>query len=341
MVPFGPGSGSDLIARIIGQRLGAVLGQSVIIENKPGANGAIAAVQVARSAPDGYTIFLGTNTPMSAAPSLNKTIGYDPIKDFVALCRIGSFTQLLLVHPDIPAKSIQELVAYAKANPGKLSFASANASSVVAGETLKRTAGLDLLHVPYRSSVPAVQDVLGGRVSMLFTDMATGLPHHRSGALRGLATTRLQRSALVPELPTLDEAGVTGFDMDSWAAFFLPANTPRDIVTRLNTELRKIIDNPEVKAQIAATGLRGVFQLARGTRCLRQGPAREMDQDDQGRRHPARIRRASGLAFSGSWSKSLTNTHFRTHLRRVRRIPCGRAADSPTSCAPYRSSAAW
>jgi tripartite-type tricarboxylate transporter receptor subunit TctC len=254
VVPFGPGSGSDLIGRIIGQRLGAVLGQSVIIENKPGANGAIAAVQVARSMPDGYTIFLASNTPMAAAPSLNKSISYDPIKDFIALCRIGSFTQLLLVHPDIPAKSVQELVTYAKANPGKLSFASANASSVVAGETLKRTAGLDLLHVPYRTSVPAVQDVLGGRVSMLFTDMATGLPHHRSGALRGLATTRLQRSALVPDLPTLDESGVKGFDMDSWAAFFLPANTPRDIVTRLNTELRKIIDNPEVKAQIAATG---------------------------------------------------------------------------------------
>jgi tripartite-type tricarboxylate transporter receptor subunit TctC len=254
VVPFGPGSGSDLIGRIIGQRLGIALGQSVIVENKPGANGAIAAVQVARSAPDGYTIFLASNTPMSAAPSLNKTIAYDPIKDFAPLCRIGSFTQLLLVHPDIPAKSIEALIAYARANPGKLSFASANASSVVAGETLKRTAGLDLLHVPYRSSPPAVQDVLGGRVSMLFTDMATGLPHHRSGALRGLATTRLQRSTLVPELPTLDEAGVKGFDMDSWAAFFLPANTPQDIVTRLNTELRKIIDDPEVKAQIAATG---------------------------------------------------------------------------------------
>src|SRR3954462_12802636 len=224
VVPFGPGSGSDLIARIIGQRLTAVLGQSVIVENKPGANSAIAAMQVARSAPDGYTIFLASNTPMSAAPSLNKSISYDPIKDFIALCRIGSFTQLLLVHPDIPAKSIQELVAYAKANPGKLSFASANASSVVAGETLKRAAGLDLMHVPYRTSVPAVQDVLGGRVSMLFTDMATGLPHHRSGALRGLATTRLQRRALLPGLPALDEAGVKGFNMDSWGGLFGPAN---------------------------------------------------------------------------------------------------------------------
>ena len=254
VVPFGPGSGSDIIARIIGQRLGVVLSQSVIIENKSGGNGAIAAVQVARSVPDGYTILLGTNSPMSAAPSLNKASGYDPIKDFIALCRIGSFTQMLLVNPDIPVKSMQELVAYAKANPGKLSFASVSASSVVAGETLKRAAGIDLLHVPYRSSPPAVQDALSGRVSMVFTDMATGLSHHRSGALRGLATTRLQRSALVPELPTLDEAGVTGFDMDSWAGFFLPANTPREIVTRLNTELRKIIDNPEVKAQIAATG---------------------------------------------------------------------------------------
>ena len=244
VVPFGPGSGSDLIGRIIGQRLSTVLGQGVIIENKPGANGAIAAVQVARSAPDGTTIFLASNTPMSAAPSLNKTIAYDPIKDFAPLCRIGSFTQLLLVHPSIPANSVAELIAYAKANPGKLSFASANASSIVAGETLKRAAGLDLLHVPYRSSPPAVQDVLSGRVSMLFTDMATGLPHHKSGALRGLATTRLQRSALVPELPTLDEAGVKGFDMDSWAAFFLPTGTPPGIVVRLNAERRKIIDDP-------------------------------------------------------------------------------------------------
>ncbi len=299
VVPFGPGSGSDLIARIIGQRLGVVLGQSVIIENKPGGNGAIAAVQVARSVPDGYTILLGSNSPMSAAPSLNKAIGYDPIKDFIALCRIGSFTQMLLVNPDIPVKSIQELVAYAKANPGKLSFASVSASSVVAGETLKRAAGIDLLHVPYRSSPPAVQDVLSGRVSMVFTDMATGLPHHRSGALRGLATTRLQRSALVPELPTLDEAGVTGFDMDSWAGFFLPANTPRDIVTRLNTELRKIIDNPEVKAQIAATGFEAFSSSPEELDAFNQGPAREMDQDDQGRWHPARIRRASGAGFFG------------------------------------------
>ena len=254
IVPFGPGSGSDIIARIVGARLSQSVGQSVVIENKPGANGAIAAAQVARAAPDGYTLFLGTNTPMSAAPSLVKNINYDPVKDFVALCRVGSFTQMLLVNPELPIKSISELIAYAKANPGKLSFASGNASSVLAGETLKRWAGIDMVHVPYRSAPPAVQDVLGGRVSMLFTDLSTGLPHHKTGALRGLATTRLQRSALLPELPTLDESGVKGFDMDSWAALFAPAGTPKDIVAKLNAEFRKIIDTPEVKAQIAATG---------------------------------------------------------------------------------------
>ncbi len=254
IVPFGPGSGTDLISRIIAQQLSNALNQSVIVENKAGANGTIAANFVARAEPDGYTLFMSTNTPHSAAPFLMKTISYDPAKDFVSLSRVGSFTQLLLVHPDVPAKSVQELIAHAKANPGKLSFASGNASSVLAGETLKRWAGLDMVHVPYKSAPPAVQDVLGGRVSMLFTDMATGWPMHQTGKLRGLATTRLKRSALVPELPTLDESGVTGFDMDSWAGLFAPARTPRPIVDRLGAALRKIIDDPEVKSKIAATG---------------------------------------------------------------------------------------
>ena len=192
VVPFGPGSGTDLISRIIAQRLSVAVNQSVIVENKPGANGTLAAMQVARAEPDGYTIFMSTNTPHSAAPFLMKSISYDPAKDFVSLSRVGSFTQLLLIHPAIPAKSVPELIAHVKANPGKLSFASGNASSVLAGETLKRWAGLDMVHVPYKSAPPAVQDVLGGRVSMLFTDMATGWPLHQQGSLRGLATTRLQ-----------------------------------------------------------------------------------------------------------------------------------------------------
>ena len=186
VVPFGPGSGSDLVSRIIAQRLSVALGQNVIVENKPGANGTIAAMQVIRSAPDGATIIFGTNTTHSAAPSLVKNLSYDPVKDFTPLSRVGSFTQMLLVNPAVPASSVQELIAYAKANPGKLTFASGNASSLLAGETLKRWAEIDMLHVPYRSAPPSVQDVLGGRVSMLFTDMPPGCRTTRRAACADL-----------------------------------------------------------------------------------------------------------------------------------------------------------
>ena len=254
IVPFGPGSATDTIARIIAQHLGSVLNQTIVVENKTGANGALAAAQVARSAPDGYTLFLSTNSPHSAAPSLMKSISYDPVKDFTPLSRVGSYTLILVLHPDVPARTIPELIEHAKANPGKLSFASGNSSGVVAGETLKTWAGINIVHVPYRSVPPALNDVLGGRVSMMFADLTTGMPHVKANALRALAVTRMQRSKLVPELPTLHEAGVANFDMDSWAAMFAPANTPPEIVTRLSRELRKIIDNPEIKAKMAAMG---------------------------------------------------------------------------------------
>jgi putative tricarboxylic transport membrane protein len=254
IVPFGPGSATDTIARVVAQHLGAVLKQSVVVEARPGANGALSALYVARSAPDGYTLFMSTNSPHSAAPFLMKNIGYDPVKDFTAITRMGSYTLMLCVHPSIPAKSVKELIEYAKANPGKLSFASGNTSGVVAGETLKHWAELDILHVPYKSAPPALNDVLAGRVSMMFTDLTTGLPHVKAGTLRALAVTRLNRSTLIPELPTLDEAGVTGFDMDSWAGIFAPAGTPADIITLLNAELRKIIDSGEVKSNLGNVG---------------------------------------------------------------------------------------
>jgi tripartite-type tricarboxylate transporter receptor subunit TctC len=254
IVPFGPGSATDTITRIIAQHLGYAFSQSIVIENKPGANGAIAAAYVARAAPDGYTLLMSTNSPHSAAPSLNKTIAYDPVKDFTPVARVGSFTLMLVLNPHVPARSIPELIAYAKANPGKLSFASGNSSGVVAGETLKAWAGINLVHVPYRSTPPALNDVLGGRVSMMFVDLTSGLPHVQANALRALAVTRMQRSTLFPELPSLHEAGVANFDMDSWMAVFAPANTPPEIVTRLNAELRKIIDDREIRARIAAVG---------------------------------------------------------------------------------------
>src|SRR5262249_22777947 len=197
IVPFGPGSPTDTITRIVGQHLGAALNQSVLVEPKPGANGAIAATYVARAVPDGHTLLMGTNSTHSAAPSLNKTIAYDPVKDFLAISRIGSFNPILVSQPDLPVKSIAELIAYAKANPGKLSIASGNTAGIVTIETLKSLTGIDVTHVPYRSVPPALNDVLGGRVSMAVAEFTSALPHVRAGTLRGLAVTRGERSALV------------------------------------------------------------------------------------------------------------------------------------------------
>ena len=251
---FGPGSTSDTICRVIAEPLGAALKQSVIVEDRPGANGALAALYVARAAPDGYTLLMATNSPLSAAPFLMKNVSYDPVKDFTPVTRVGSFTLMLVVNPTLPVKTVKELIDYAKANPGKLSFASANTSGIIAGYTLAHWAEIDMLHVPYKSTPPAIQDVLAGRVSMMFADLTSGLPHVKSGALRALAVTRLHRSSLFPELPTLDEAGVTGFDMDSWAGIVAPARTPPAIVTRLNGELRQIIDSPDVKSRLGRMG---------------------------------------------------------------------------------------
>jgi tripartite-type tricarboxylate transporter receptor subunit TctC len=242
IVPFGPGSATDTVARVIAQPLGTALNQNIIVENRPGANGALAALYVARAAPDGYTLFLSTNSPHSAAPFLMKNVSYDAVNDFAAISRVGSYTLMLLVHPSIPVTSVKELIAYAKANPGKLTFASGNTSAVVAGETLKHWAKIDMLHL------------LAGRVSMAFNDFTTGIPHVRANTLRALAVTRIKRSSLFPELPTMDEAGVTGFDMDSWAAMFVPAKTPPEIVNQLNTVLRKIIDSDEVKSRLRNVG---------------------------------------------------------------------------------------
>jgi tripartite-type tricarboxylate transporter receptor subunit TctC len=254
IVPFGPGSGTDTLTRIIAQHLGIALKQTIVIENKPGANGAIAATQVARSAPDGHTLLMTTNSPHSAAPTLNKTIAYDPVTDFVPVTRVGSYTFVVAINRTVPATSIRELIAYAKGNPGKLSYGSGNTSGIVAGETLKRRAGIDILHVPYKAVPLAINDVLGERVSMVMSDLTPSLPHIRAGTLRPLAVTRLQRSALLPDVPTLHESGVTEFEMDSWAGLVAPAKTPPEIVARLNAEFHRIIDGPEVKGRLADVG---------------------------------------------------------------------------------------
>ena len=206
MVPFAAGSGTDSITRIIGQQLSVALNQSVVIENKVGASGVLAATYVARAAPDGYTLLMATNSTHSANPHLFKSLSYDPVKDFAPVARAGSYVFMLVVNPDVPAKTLPELVAYAKANPGKLTYASGNTTGIVAGETLKSKAGIDVLHVPYKSTPPAINDVLGGRVSMMFIDLAPGLEHVRAGTMRPLAVTTKERSALLPDLPSLQRS---------------------------------------------------------------------------------------------------------------------------------------
>ena len=254
---FGPGSASDTICRIIAEPLSAALKQPVIVEDRPGADGAVAAQYVQHAAPDGYTLMMATNSPLSADPFLLRDISYDPVKDFTPVTRVGSFTLMLLVNPSLPIHSVKELVDYAKANPGKVSFASVNTAGFVGGKTLQHWAGLDMLHVPYKSSPPAIEDVIAGRVSMMIVDFTVAMPHVASGQVRALAVTRLQRSTLFPDLPTMDQAGITGFELDAWAGLVAPAVTPPAVVNKLNTALRKIIDDPDTQAKFRNVGFQG------------------------------------------------------------------------------------
>jgi len=251
---FGPGSASDTVCRVIAEPLGAALKQSVIVEDRPGADGALAAQYVAHATPDGYTLMLATNSPLSADPFLLKDISYDPLKDFDPVTRVGSFTQMLVVNPSLPVHSVTELVDYAKAHPGQLSFASGNTAGVVGGKTLAHWAGIEMLHVPYKSTPPAMADVIAGRVSMMFSDLTVALPHVQAGQVRALAVTRLKRSLLFPDLPTMDEAGIKGFELDAWAGLVAPAHTPPPILAQLNGALRNIIDSPEVKTKLRNVG---------------------------------------------------------------------------------------
>ena len=254
VLPFAAGSGTDTTTRLIGKELGVALGTNIIIDNKPGANGSIAASYVARSAPDGYTLFVTTNTSHSANPYLLKVMNYDPIKDFTPIARTGDLPFFLVVNPEIPANSVGDLIALAKKEPGKYSYASGSSSAIVSGATFATLAGIDLLHVPYKSSPPALTDVIAGRVSMMFVDVPTGLPHVNAKVLKALAVTTKKRSALLPDLPTMDDT-VKGFDITSWQGYLGPANMPKEIVTRLNAEIQKIVNRPDIKKELADRGM--------------------------------------------------------------------------------------
>jgi tripartite-type tricarboxylate transporter receptor subunit TctC len=254
---FGAGSASDTLCRIIADKLGPALGQAIVVEDRPGADGVVAANYVHHQTADGYTLLMATNSPLSADPFLHKDVNYDPVKDFAPITRVGSFTLMLVVNPKLPITSVKELVDYAKANPGKLSFASGNTAGIVGGYTIAKWADINIVHVPYKSTPPALEDIIAGRVSMMFADFTTAMPHVAAGTLRAIAISRIKRSTLFPDLPTMDEAGLKGFNLDAWAGLVAPAGTPPEVLTKLNGTLRKIIDSADVQAKFKNVGFEG------------------------------------------------------------------------------------
>ncbi len=252
VVPFGPGSGTDVGARLLSEKLAAALGKPVVIENKPGANGAIAAQYVAKSKPDGYTLFMGTNSSHGANPALLREMGYDPIKDFAPITRVAVFTSIIVVNPKLPVKTMQDLVAYGKAN--ELSLATGNASGVVMSETLARQVGWKLLRVPFKSNPQAMTEVVAGRVDSMFTDIAAASAQIKAGTLRPIVVTSKARSALMPELPTIAETAVADYDLSGWIGLFAPAGTPKPIVDRLNAEVAKALNAPDVRTRLLELG---------------------------------------------------------------------------------------
>lgn len=255
VVPFTPGSATDTLARQVGNRMSASLGQSIIIENAAGANGIVAAQKVAHAAPDGYTVFVTSNTTHASNQSLLKKVPYDAVNDFEPVTKLGTITLALVGNPSVPANNVKELIAYAKANPGKLSFGGGSSSSRIAGELLKTLAGIDMLYVPYKSNPQVVTDLMGGQISLFFGDVSTSLPPVRAGKLKGFAVSSLERSPLAPDLPTLNEAGIPGYDLTAWFAAYLPAKTPKPIVDKLNAAFREAIADKELSAKLIAIGI--------------------------------------------------------------------------------------
>ncbi|MFN6994344.1 MAG: tripartite tricarboxylate transporter substrate binding protein [Aquincola tertiaricarbonis] len=257
VVPFAAGGTSDVLARTLGAQLQTSLKQTVLIENKAGAGGVIGADSVAKAAPDGYTLLLGTIATHAINPALLPKMPYNAAKDFAPVMLLGSISNVLLVGPDQPFKTVAELVAAAKARPGSLQFASAGqgTSQHLSGETFKLLAGVNLTHVPYKGSAPAIQDVMGGQIPMSFETALVALPQIKAGKVRALAVTSAKRSAVLPDVPTMQEAGIATFDVASWQALYAPAGTPPAIVSKLNAELARIVAQPETKARIDGLGL--------------------------------------------------------------------------------------
>ncbi|HZQ72891.1 MAG TPA: tripartite tricarboxylate transporter substrate binding protein [Burkholderiales bacterium] len=258
VVPFPAGGIADVYARLIGARVSEQWGQPVIVENRTGAGGNIGADAVAKSPPDGYSLVMSALGPHAVNVSLFSKMPYDPVRDFAAVILVLEAEGLLVVHPSLPVHSVGELVSYARANPGKVTFASAGmgTASHLAGELFKSMAKVDMVHVPYKGNVPAISDLLSGQTSLIFATMPTVLPFTKQGRLRPLATIGSTRSAAAPELPTVAEAGLAGFEVNNWIGLFAPAGTPPEIVRRWNAEVTRIMQSPEIQARLPVEGAR-------------------------------------------------------------------------------------
>jgi tripartite-type tricarboxylate transporter receptor subunit TctC len=256
-VAFPPGGASDVLARLLGRKLDQVLGQPFVIDNRPGAGGNVAAEAVAHAAPDGYTLLLGNNAILATNAALYKKVNFDAETDFAPIGLIGSQANILVVNPDLPVNSMAELIALAKANPGKLNFASSGhgLAAHLAGELFKAEAKIDLVHVPYKGAAPALQDVIAGHVQMMFATASSVVSHIRDGKVRALGVTTLKRTAVMPEIPTIDELGLKGFDATSWHGLVAPAHTPKEIIAALHGALLASLDDPGVKKSLGDLGV--------------------------------------------------------------------------------------
>jgi tripartite-type tricarboxylate transporter receptor subunit TctC len=257
LVPFAAGSGTDAISRILSGLLEPIWGQPVVVENRAGANGALAAGATARAAPDGLTLMMTTNTPSAANPALMKKLDYDPVADFSAICRTGNYNFWLVVPESSPFRSVTELLAAAKAKPGQLTYASGNSTGIVAGGAMAAQAGVEMTHVPYRSTPPAITDVMAGRVTCMIVDASSSLGNVKGGQLRVLGVTTQQRSKLLPDIPPLAELGLPGFDVAAWAGLVGPARMPPAMVASINADVRSVWDRPETVKRLGDIGFDG------------------------------------------------------------------------------------
>jgi len=255
-VPYPAGGPLDTVARLLGQKVSESVKQPVIVDNKPGAGGNIGADAVAKSAPDGYTILMGAVATHAINPTLYASIPYDAIRDFQPVTQVASTPNVLIVNPSIPAGNVREFIAYAKANPGKLNFGSGSTGSAghLAGELFKTMAGVDMTHVPYKGAAPAMQDLIAGRVQLMFDNYASASAQVKAGKVRALAVTTAKRSTLAPDLPTIAESGLPGFDINTWFGIFLPAGTPREVVDRLHDEFARALNLPDIREKMVNLG---------------------------------------------------------------------------------------